>query len=195
MPKKPDAQLEGRILNAAYRLWERGGEQSLTMRAVAKAAGTTTPTVYQRFRDKRKLMEVMRGRALQELIAAIEPAKSAEEVCARFLKFAMAHTNLYRLLTVDWAVRLSRKEPKPSFELIKARLSERLGGTPEEHAGLAMSLGALVHGTATMLLTSGVDEEVSRDLQRICAEGCQALIEHAENAPSRLGRQRVGRTA
>lgn len=185
MPKKPDALLEGRILDAAYALWEQGGEESLTMRGVAKAARTTTPTVYQRFRDKRDLLEVMRGRALQELVAAIEPAKSAEEVCARFLEFAIAHPNSYRLLTVDWAVRLSRKEHKPSFELIKSRLAERLGGTPEEHAELAMSLGALVHGTATMLLANGVDRKVSRDLRRICAEGCGALIDHAEHAGSR----------
>jgi AcrR family transcriptional regulator len=191
MPKKPDAQLEGRILNAAYTLWERGGEKSLTMRAVAKAARTTTPTVYQRFRDKRDLLEAMRGRALRELVAAIEPAKSAGEVCAGFLEFAIQHPNSYRLLTVDWAVRLSRKERKPSFELIKTRLAERLGGAPEDHAELAMSLGALVHGTATMLLTTGVKEGVSRDLQRICAEGCEALIAHAESTVSPAERRRV----
>jgi AcrR family transcriptional regulator len=192
MPKKPDALLEGRILDAAYALWEKGGEESLTMRAVARAARTTTPTVYQRFRDKRDLLEVMRGRALRQLVAAIEPAESAEEVCARFLEFAIAHPNSYRLLTVDWAARLSRREHKPSFDLIKSRLAVRLGGTPEEHAELAMSLGALVHGTATMLLANGVDEQVSRDLQRICADGCEALIEHAENAVSRPARRRAG---
>lgn len=182
MPKKPDARLEGRILDAAYDLWKTGGDQLFTMRAVAKAASTTTPTVYQRFQDKRDLLEVMRGRALQELIDAIAPAKSAEEVCARFLAFAISHPNLYRLLTFDWAVRLPRKERKPSFELIKVRLAERLGGSPEQYADLAMSLGALVHGTATMLLADGVDNKVSRDLQRICAEGCEALIDHAEQS-------------
>jgi AcrR family transcriptional regulator len=192
MPKKPDARLEGRILDAAYELWKTGGEQSLTMRAVAKAAATTTPTVYQRFQDKRDLLEVMRGRALQELIDALASAKSAEEVCARFLAFAIAHPNLYRLLTFDWAARLSRKEHKPSFELITARLAERLGGSPEQHAELAMSLGALVHGTATMLLANGVDKKVSRDLQRICADSCEALIEHAEQ--SQRGTSKVARS-
>jgi len=195
MPKKPDAQLEGRILEAAYVLWERGGEGSLTMRAVAKAAKTTTPTVYQRFRDKRDLLEVMRGRALHELVALIEFAKSAEEVCARFLEFAISHPNSYRLLTVDWAVRLSRRERKPTFDVIKSRLAERLGGTPEEHAELAMSLGALVHGTATMLLANDVDQQVSRELQRICAEGCEALIEHAEHAKNGASRAARRRTA
>ncbi len=44
MPRKPDARLEGRILDAAYRMWSKRGERALTMRAVARASGTTTPT-------------------------------------------------------------------------------------------------------------------------------------------------------
>ena len=52
MPRHRDARVEGNIINAAYDLLEKGGEQALTMRAVAKRAGTTTPTVYHRFKDK-----------------------------------------------------------------------------------------------------------------------------------------------
>ena len=40
MPRQPDPNLENRLLNAAQVLWKRGGEKSLTMRAVARAAGT-----------------------------------------------------------------------------------------------------------------------------------------------------------
>ena len=43
MPRKADARLEGRILDAAYRIWSERGENALTMRAVARAARTTTP--------------------------------------------------------------------------------------------------------------------------------------------------------
>jgi AcrR family transcriptional regulator len=195
MPKKADARLEGRILNAAYDLWERGGESALTMRAVAKAASTTTPTVYQRFRDKHDLIELLRRHAVQDLVAALTPARSPEEVCSRFLDFAMAHRNLYPLLTADWAVRLSRDDPKPSFDLIKKHLADRLGGSPDQHAELALALAGLVHGTATMLLCDGVEEKVSRDLRRICVEACEALIEHAENAAREVPRRRSsGRT-
>ena len=49
MPRHPDPDLEDRILSAAQRLWTRGGEKSLTMRAVARAARTNTPAVYRRF--------------------------------------------------------------------------------------------------------------------------------------------------
>ena len=190
MPRKADARLEGRILNAAYDLWERGGESALTMRAVARASGTTTPTVYQRFRDKHDLIEFLRRHAIQDLVTALTPARSPEEVCSRFLDFAIAHRNIYPLLTANWAVRLSRDDPKPSFDLIKKHLADRLGGSPDQHAELAMALAGLVHGTATLLLADGVEERVSRDLRRICIEACKALIEHAEEAASELPRRR-----
>jgi len=34
MPRKADTALEGRIVDAAYRLWSQEGEAALTMRAV-----------------------------------------------------------------------------------------------------------------------------------------------------------------
>ncbi len=178
MPRKPDAELEGRILDAAYHLWSKRGGKALTMRAVAKAAGTTTPTMYQRFQDKRDLLVLLRSRALDKLVATLQPPGSAAATCRRFLEFASTHPNEYRLLTADWAAKLSREEPKPTFDLIKKRLAAELGGAPEEHARLALALGAIVHGTATMLLAEGVHENVSRELRGACHEACEALIQH-----------------
>lgn len=185
MPRHKDVRVEGHIINAAYELLEQGGEQALTMRAVAKKAGTTTPTVYHRFRDKRDLAELVRARAVEKLVKAITPAESPEQTCERLLDFAVANRNLYRLFTADWAVRLGRNAPKPSFEMIKKRLAERLGGAPDDHWELAMALGALVHGTATMLLADGVDESIAKSLRRICIEYCEALVKRADQAGTR----------
>jgi len=46
MPPHADQLLEERILKAAQRLWRTRGEHGLTLRAVAREAGSTTPTVY-----------------------------------------------------------------------------------------------------------------------------------------------------
>ena len=178
MPRKADAELEGRILDAAYKLWSKKGEKALTMRAVARAAGTTTPTMYQRFRDKNDLKMLLRNRALGTLVSVLQPACSPSATCGRFLEFSMKHPHEYRLLTADWAARLSRREPRPTFEIIKKRLATQLGGAPEEHARLALALGALIHGTATMLLAEGVHEKVSRQLRSTCNEACEALIQY-----------------
>ncbi len=52
MSRKPDADLESRILDAAYKLWSKRGEKALTMRGVAKAAGTTLPRCIRGFGTK-----------------------------------------------------------------------------------------------------------------------------------------------
>jgi AcrR family transcriptional regulator len=187
MPRARDARTEGRILEAAFRLWTKGGERALTMRAVAGAAGTTTPTVYARFRDKRDILRQLRAHALEDLVQALEKAESAAGTCRVFLDFAAAHPNEYRLMVVDWAARLSRKEPKPTFELIKGRLARELGGEPSDHVRLALALGEVLHGTATMLLTEDVHAKVARELRQACLTACEALIECARAGPGRWG--------
>ena len=110
MPRHPDLEVEGHILDAAYRLWRSKGERGLTMRAVAREARTTTPTVYQRFRDKNDILEALRWRAQQKLFAAVEPSRSIPQFCRRYLGFASQHKHEYELIHVDWAARLGRRD-------------------------------------------------------------------------------------
>jgi AcrR family transcriptional regulator len=177
MPRTPDADLEVRILDAAYRLWSKGGSGALTMRAVAKAAGTTTPTMYQRFRDKRDLLVLLRNRALEKIVAFLRPCRTTGAMCRKFLEYAHAHPNEHRLLAADWAARLSRDEPKPGFELAKKRLAKQLGGEPDDHAKLAISLVALVHGTAMILHAEDIEEKTAREVRAACLEACDVLIQ------------------
>lgn len=185
MPRARDARTEGRILDAAFRLWTQGGERALTMRAVARAAGTTTPTVYERFRDKRDILGQLRAHAISDLLQVLERAETAAETCRLFLEFAGGHPNEYRLLVADWAARLARKEPKPTYELIKGRLARELGGESEDHVRLALALAEVLNGTATMLLTEDVHAKVAKDLRQACLTACEALIEHAGASPRR----------
>jgi AcrR family transcriptional regulator len=108
MPRQPDREVEGHILDAAYRLWKSKGEKGLTMRAVAREAGTTTPTVYQRFRDKREILEALRRRAQLKLFAAVKPSRAIPQFCRRYLDFASTHKHEYELIHVDWSARLNR---------------------------------------------------------------------------------------
>jgi AcrR family transcriptional regulator len=179
MPRKPDSQLEDRILNAAYNLWRRGGEQALTMRAVAKAAHTTTPTLYERFRDKRELLAALRARAQQNLFNAIKPARSIAEACQLALDFTVTHGHEYELVAKDWAVRVSRNEPTPSFDLIKERLAEQLGGAPDDHLRLALAVATLYHGASMLLLNEGIDPKLAEALKQSCISATDALVQDA----------------
>ncbi len=184
MPRKPDKQLEGRILDAGYQLWSKGGERALTMRAVALAAKTTTPTLYERFQDKHDLIAFLRVRARERMFNALQPAKSTVEACRLGLEFALSNGNEYLLLTSDWAERLARKEQMPSYEYVKERLAGDLGGDPADYARLAMALVAQVHGTALLLLGEEVEKEIAEELKETCLEACKTLIEY--------GGERVG---
>lgn len=177
MPRKADGQLEGRIVDAAYQLWSKGGEHALTMRAVARAAGTTTPTLYERFRDKHDLIMFLRLRARERMFAALQPARSTAEACRLGLEFTLTNGNEYLLLTSDWAERFARKERMPSFEFIQEKLADDLGGVAADYLGLAMALVAQVHGAALLLLGEEVEAGIAEQLKNACLEACQVLIE------------------
>lgn len=176
MPRKPDERLEGRIVDAAYHIWSKGGEPALTMRAVAKAAKTTTPTLYERFKDKRDLLTFLRERARQRMFERIKDAESAKEACEIGLEFMLANGNEFRLLVSDWAIRRGRQEYLPSFDFLKQRLAADLGGTPQDHEEVALALVALINGAAFMVGTEGVSEELLADLEGACREGIRRMI-------------------
>jgi len=154
------------------------------MRAVALAAKTTTPTLYERFRDKHDLIVFLRVRARERMYLALQPANSAAEACRLGLEFALKNGNEYLLLTSDWAGRLARKEPMPSYEFLKEKLGKDLCVAAAVCAQVAMALVAMVHGAALLLLGEGVEEGIAKEVKDACLEACEALIE--------CGRKRVG---
>src|SRR6266849_8504545 len=193
MPRKPDALLEGRILNAAHRIWSERGEEALSMRAVARAARTTTPTLYERFSHKSDLLTLLRRRARLNLFSAIRPSRSVSEACSRALDFFTAHPSDYRLITEDWAIAFARKEHMPSFEFLKRRLAAQLGGEPDQQTPLALALVALLHGTATFLHSVDIHKKISRDFRHACTSACEALLHAASAKAARSKRLPHGR--
>jgi AcrR family transcriptional regulator len=176
MPRKADARLEGRILDAAYRMWSKHGEQALTMRAVASASGTTTPTLYERFSNKDDLLSLLRRRARLNLFSAIKSSRSSAQACRRVLDFFAAHPNDFRLISEDWVLAFARKEHMPSFEFLKRLLASEFGGKPDHHTSVALSLVALLHGTSTLLHSVDIHKKISRDFRCACVSACEALI-------------------
>jgi AcrR family transcriptional regulator len=184
MPRKADEKLEGRIGDAAYQLWSLGGERAVTMRAVAKAAKTTTPTLYERFSDKHELIAFLRDRARHNMFEALRKGDTALEVCRLALRFTLTHGNEYLLLTSDWAERLGRRDPLPSFEFLKAKLAQDLGQPPAEYAALALALVALIHGTAILLLGESIEPGIAKQFEEACLRACEGLIESASKGRS-----------
>src|ERR1700737_5182419 len=98
MARHPDPDLEDSILNAARKLWKKGAGKALTMRAVARAAGTNTPAVYRRFRHREDILRALLQRTRQELFQQLEASPSVEVACARYLDYALSHPHKHKLI-------------------------------------------------------------------------------------------------
>ncbi len=185
MPRQPDPDLQERILDAAQKLWKKGAEKTLTMRAVAKAAGTNTPAVYRRFRNREDILRALLRRIQQDVVGALQPCSCAEEACERYLEFAVHHAHEYELFYTyahdfshpprsDHASPL--REHRPTMQFMENKLVERLGGTAADHTRLSLALWMMAHGTAMLLISRAIPAGHVAELRSVFTAAVEALI-------------------
>ncbi|HZQ93721.1 MAG TPA: TetR/AcrR family transcriptional regulator [Candidatus Sulfotelmatobacter sp.] len=179
MPRHPDPDVEQRILAAASRLWARGGEKLLTMRAVAKAAGTTTPTVYERFRDRDDILKGLRLRTRRELFAALTRTRTLHDAIERQLEFALDNRYAYEVLFDGVGRPPSLYEAWPSFNLMRERLAREIGGKPREHNRLMLALWSLMHGTAMLIIRGGFEGALRIQAIHACLDTADTIVQAA----------------
>lgn len=185
MPRHPDPELEQRILDAASRLWGRGGEKALTMRAVAKAAGTTTPTVYERYHDRDDILRALRVQTRKELFAYISRARTLREAVLRHIEFALDHSHAYEVLFDGVGKPPSLHEPWPSFNLMRERVTKRLGGTPRQHTRLMLAVWSLMHGTAMLIIRGRFEGVLRAQTVHACIDALEGILKSAERSKGR----------
>lgn len=179
MPPKFDPMTEKRIFAAAVKLWRSRGERGLTLRAVAREARTTTPTVYRRFRNKQALYLALAEKFRQDLTEECLGATTPEEFCRRYLQFAEAHPNEYRLLWSAWAETVPSEDvPRPIREWFLTRLAERFGGHPQSYLTAFYGAMLLSHG-ASMLLTGPISEFYRKEIYKSFPSISDALLRNA----------------
>ncbi len=189
MPRQPDPDLEERILGAAHVLWKRGGEKSLTMRAVARAAGTNTPAVYRRFQDRRDLVRGLLLRIAARIRRDFEAGTTLEEMAEAYVDSAVRQPHEYELFyshVRELSPRRGKGKPRPiresrpNFAFVETLLAKRLGGAPEDHTQLALGIWATLHGTTMLLLSKSIPEGHEEELRVACRAAVKALLEGAE---------------
>jgi AcrR family transcriptional regulator len=164
MPPHADLKLQERILNAGQKLWRNRGERGLTLRAVAREAGTTTPTVYKRFRNKQAILTTLALRIRAQLNEYLFAADSIEDVCLRYVTFAEEHPHEYQLLINSWSDIFHPNQPRPGRAWLMAQFAKRYGGNAEDYARQVYALFLLSHGAAT-LLSIPSDELARKELR------------------------------
>ncbi|MFZ0806040.1 MAG: TetR/AcrR family transcriptional regulator [Candidatus Sulfotelmatobacter sp.] len=185
MPRHPDAGLEERILKAAHVLWQRGGDKSLSMRAVARSAGTNTPAVYRRFKNRQDLVRGLLRQIASRIRNRFEEAATIEQMAEAYIDHALRAPHEYELFYSHARELSPRKgagrpqpirESRPNFALLEQLLAKRLGGAPEDHTNLALAVWATLHGTTTLLLTKSIPEGHEEELRDACRAAVKALI-------------------
>jgi AcrR family transcriptional regulator len=188
VPRRPDPELESRILDAAQKLWKRGGEKSLTMRAVAIAAGTNTPSVYRRFRDRDDILRGLLWRIRLEIAAALERASSPEEGCERYLDFSLKHPHEYELFyqhdyELYHSARSTRAGAKladqPARNVMRRKIREKLGGSDADHEHLLKALWMVSHGAAMLLIAKTILPQDAAGARVTFTKTVSALVRHA----------------
>ena len=193
MPRHPDPDLEERILYAADVLWRRGGEKSLTMRAVARAAKTNTPAVYRRFKDRKDLVKALLLRIASRIREHFEQGETIEDMTEAYVEYALRMQHEYELF-YSHARELSPpkgpgrarpiRESRPNFALVEQLLAKRLGGAPQDHTQLALEVWATLHGTTMLLLQKSIPDGHEEELREACRAAVKVLLEGAARSSS-----------
>jgi len=174
MPRHRDPDLEERILKAAHALWRRGGEKALTMRAVALAAKTNTPAVYRRFQDRGEILQGLVGMVAAKLRQAFENCETIEDMGEAYVEFALRNPHDYELFYAHLHEVTPKKltgkarairDSRPNFAFLETRLVERFGGSVDDYTQISLAIWALVHGTASLLLTKAIPEGHEEELR------------------------------
>jgi AcrR family transcriptional regulator len=175
MPRPPDPALEDRITAAALQLLDRGGEAAITMRSVAAESGTTTPTLYERFRDREALMEQLIDSVTEEMVALLEKLPSVEAMFRRFLAYARQHPMRLDLMVKTFGERYVRGEPMPAFDLLRSRLAEETGGGKAQCEDLALAIASLGFGTAQGMRAVGKSRHAA-EFQRVSLDALRIML-------------------
>jgi AcrR family transcriptional regulator len=165
--------LRAALVAEALSLLEKQDLEQLSLREVARNVGVSATAVYRHFPSKDDLLKALAERGLamlgeQQLRAAskAQGAAAFAQTGRAYVRFALAHPNLFRLIFIHTPARL--RPGKASAEglpasLLKDYVALGLGAKATEEQVFAAALRAwsLVHGLAMLILDEQVDRKTA----------------------------------
>src|SRR5262245_61807950 len=102
---KGDKETRARIVAAALRLLERGGQEAMTMRRVAQAVGVTAMAIYHHFPDRDALLRALADVEFDRVSALFDgwPARGApvqrlRGMAESYIDYALGRPRLFAFL-------------------------------------------------------------------------------------------------
>jgi AcrR family transcriptional regulator len=179
MSRTQDENLRDRILDVALVLLRLRGEDGVTMRAVAEAAETTTPTLYSRFPNKDALLLALAQRERTRYLEAQSRKRSLEDAARGYLDWELKHPHEYRLIYGSrWFLVLSGASGRPGLKWVQRQFALRFGGKDKDYEYVTSAIWMLLHGAASMLTLQpkGPDADFVRTQ---CLTACTKMIKAA----------------
>jgi AcrR family transcriptional regulator len=167
-PRTNDDAVKDRLVASATELFATQPRDSITVRALAVAAGTATAAVYTLFGSKDALIDEVRNRAVAGLfedLSAVpvsdEPLADLYALAVAYRKWGREHSHLYTVLfggvqSFDPSGAVGDADPiRPLLDAIGRALatSELVG----DATAIALSFWVTLHGLVTLELAGALD--------------------------------------
>lgn len=167
-PRTNDAAVRERLVACATEMFATRPQESVTVRALAAAAGTSTAAVYTLFQGKEGLIREVRDQAVAGLfrdLTAVPGSESALEdlyaLAAAYRHWGREHRHLYTVLfggaqSFVPSARVGDRDPvRPLVAAIDRAVAGHIlvGDTTL----IAVSLWVALHGLVTLELAGGLD--------------------------------------
>ena len=151
------------LLDAAHALLEEGGDDAITVRAVAARAGVAPMGVYSRFGSKDGLLEALFVQGFDSLHEAINAASGPDALtrlrrgCGAYRVFALAHPHQYQLMFKQM---LELDLSEEALERAAATFGQLVGRVADAMAAgqladgddveVAQQIWSAIHGSVTL---------------------------------------------
>jgi AcrR family transcriptional regulator len=159
--------LRSAVVAEGLRLLQDREADSLSLREIARNVGVSATALYRHFPDKASLLVALAdaGYAMlaQEQLAAVH-GDGPERFAAlgrAYVRFALAHPALFRLIFVNSPVHMHARSVAPSgsaASLLEQVVAQIMGpdATPEARFAVMLRAWSLVHGLSMLILDKQV---------------------------------------
>ncbi|MED4162586.1 TetR/AcrR family transcriptional regulator [Halalkalibacterium halodurans] len=176
-----EGRAKERILKAAEELFQVKGYHQVTVREIARKAGCSHTSIYVYYGEKRKLLELLAKKPLNELRedvrqilakSSVTPSDRLVALAKRFVHFGLVHRNLYEAFlhaeatrvdipTTLWELNDIRMQ---LFDMLKKAVALNHQPWNEERVvSLSRMLYYALHG---MIMTYKDSDESIRSIER-----------------------------
>ncbi len=181
------------LLEDAAVLLNEGGQDALSLRALARRAGVSPRAPYRHFADKEALLTALAaeafaafGEALARADAAAEPGRELEAQAIAYVRFGLEAPGRFRLMfgprrvVADEELALAKQG---AFGVLQARV-DVLAGANDDSRAQAVGYWSLAHGLTVLFLDGRVRDELDGSEDEIIQRVTSATLRVAQSPQS-----------